>query len=92
MHGVQPIAKIAPSAKEVPRPALPPTSRLPTRPPMPASAGASDMPPVIVVTLADAPASRGRQVRSSKGIGSRPARLRPMITSSTPPTMRRVGM
>ncbi len=35
MHGVQPMAKIAPSANDVPRPALPPTSRLPTRPPIP---------------------------------------------------------
>ena len=92
MHGVQPMAKIAPSANDVPRPALPPTSRLPIRPPTPASAGASDIPPVIVVTLAEAPASSGRQVRSRNGIGSRPARLRPMTTSRTPPTIRSVGM
>ena len=49
------------------------------------------MPPVIVVTLADAPASSGRHVRSRNGIGSMPARLRPMTTRSTPPTIRRVG-
>ena len=92
MHGVQPIAKMAPRPNDDPRPARPPTRRLPTRPPTPPSAGASVMPPVIVVRLAEAPASSGRQVRWRTGIGSRPARLRPMTTRITPPMIRSVGM
>ena len=38
MHGVQPIAKTAPSVNAAPKPDRPPTSRLPTRPPIPPSA------------------------------------------------------
>ena len=73
MHGVQPTAKIAPSVNAVPRPARPPTRRLPILPPTsPPPAGASVMPPVIVVRPAEAPASSGRHVRSRTGMRRMP--------------------
>ena len=66
MHGVQPIAKIAPSPKLASQPPRLLTSRPPSRSPKPGPpAGANDIEPVVAATDADAPASSGRHVRSS---------------------------
>ena len=62
MHGVQPIANTAPRVKDAPYPPRPLVSLFPIRPPTPASAGASDIPPVVAVRPAEAPASSGRHV------------------------------
>ena len=96
MHGVQPTAKTAPRVNAAPRPVRPATSPLPTRLPTlvwpSAPAGARAIPPVIVATLADAPASSGRHVRSRTPIRRIPARLRPITIRTTPPTTRSGAM
>src|SRR6476661_402871 len=93
MHGVQPTAKIAPSPKDASQPPRLPTSRPPSRSP---NVGADPLPndivPVVAATDADAPASSGRQVRSSAGMRRTPARLSPRMTRITPPTWRRNGI
>src|SRR6185369_6276228 len=48
--------------------------------------------PVELATAADAPASSGRQLRSSAGIRRTPARFSPSRTRITPPTWRRTGI
>ena len=71
MHGVQPMAKIAPRPNEAIQPPRGLTIRAPTRSPTPADPSAppeaSATVPVAVASEPDAPASSGRQVRSRIG-------------------------
>src|SRR4051812_3890230 len=93
MHGVQPIAKIAPSPKLASQPPRLLTRRPPSRSPNPGPpAGANDIDPVAVATDAAAPLSSGRQLRSRRGIRRRPARFRPRRIRTIPPTWRRAGI
>ena len=93
MHGVQPIAKIAPSPNDASQPPRALTIRPPSRSPMVGPPGPPPrrIEPVAVASEPAAPASSGRQVRSSAGMRRIPARLSPSTMSTTPPTIRRAG-
>ena len=77
MQGVQPMAKIAPSPNEASQPPRWLTRREPSRSPTPSDEPPSDIVPVAVASDEDAPASSGRQVRSSAEIRMMPGQAEP---------------